>query len=375
MKQLFECLVNDIWDYSVLKEEAYIDAENMINESFKCELLSNLAAQIKKAEAKNNANKKKEREDNEARGYSKGFGPKDVTFASIFGPLTINQRWGDPKKGIQGIRWSELTDDDFTLVKAGSEKELKKALKPIYAKNGKGDAIICLPGTKTPVMFIKGYGKDDDKRLYYFDMDQTHWNSGVKEKTATKYSYQTRSLKLDEVMPLITDLDVYILNITDDIIKKYQSLHTDRMESQKGVVNYDKNSLATLLKQQQARYKTMVAEIKAKKLQQDPNVLFDEIKATNDEVVALYKEIMSNPENLDKYFDMGRLMTYVSYAYESFYKSMKESREADKTEQKYPELKRAGDSWSRARAKSEINDAKEYVDKVRSLIADIKKEL
>ena len=69
--------------------------------------------------------------------------------------MTINQRWGDPKKGIQGIRWSELTDDDFTLVKAGSEKELKKALKPIYAKNGKGDAIICLPGTKTPVMFIK----------------------------------------------------------------------------------------------------------------------------------------------------------------------------------------------------------------------------
>ena len=165
-------------------------------------------------------------------------------------------------------------------------------------------------------MFIKGYGKDDDKRLYYFNMDQTKWDAGVKEKTASKYSYQTRSLKLEEVMPLISECDVYILTITDELIKRYQTLQQTREKEKAGSIEYNENALKELLKKQQARYKTMVAEIKAKKLQKDPNVLFDEIKKANEDVVALYKEVMSKPENLDKYFDMGQLMTYVSYAYD-----------------------------------------------------------
>ena len=226
MQQLFEYLVNDICEQNILKEEALIECEEILNESFKCELLTNLAAQIKKAEKKNNAkNIERAKQDDEKYPYSDGskHEPKITSFASIFGPLTIRGRY-NVKKGIQGLRWSEFTEDDFTLVKAGNEKELKKALKPIYAKNGKGDAIICEPGTKNPVMFIKGYGKDDDKQLFFFDFDQSHWNPGVKRKTATKYSYQERDLKLEEVMDLISHLDVYILNITDETIKQYKTL-------------------------------------------------------------------------------------------------------------------------------------------------------
>lgn len=376
MQQLFEYLINDICDQNILKEEAnLLIEEEMVNESFKCELLTNLAEQIKKAEKKNTTNKI-ERAKQEDERYPRSDGskhdPNITSFASIFGPLTVNGRYSS-KKGIQGLKWSEITDDDFVLVKAGNEKELKKALKPIYAKTGKGDAIICLPGTKTPVMFIKGYGKDDDKRLYYFNMDQTKWDAGVKEKTASKYSYQTRSLKLEEVMPLISECDVYILTITDELIKQYQTLQQTREKEKAGSIEYNENALKELLKKQQARYKTMVAEIKAKKLQKDPNVLFDEIKKANEDVVALYKEVMSKPENLDKYFDMGQLMTYVSYAYESFYKSMKEDRSADRIDKKYPDAK--GDNWSRGRAKEEIRDAKEYVEKVNKMIEEIKKEL
>ena len=370
MQQLFEYLINDICDQNILREEANLMIEEeMLNESFKCELLTNLAAQIKKAEKKNNARKAERNKENEEKGY---YGRETYTsFASIFGPLTERGRFST-KKGIQGLRWSEFTEDDFTLIKAGNEKELKKALKPIYAKNGKGDAIICEPGTKNPVMFIKGYGKDDDKQLFFFDFDESHWNSGVRKKTATKYSYQERNLKLDEVMPLISDLDVYILNITDETIKQYKTLFDTREAEKEGTIEYDEQSLKELLKKQQARYKTLVAEIKAKKLQRDPNILFDEIKATNDEVVALYKEVMSSPENLDKYFDMGRLMSYISYAYESFYKSMKEDREADRVEKKYGGGR---DSWSRERSREEIRDAKDYLEKVKKSIEDIKKEL
>ena len=389
MQQLFEYLVNDICDQNILKEEAVLFIEEeMVNESFKCELLTNLAQQIATAEKKNNANKiERAKKDDENYPYSDGskHDPKTVSFTSIFGPLTIGGRY-DTKKGVQGLKWSEITEDDFVLVKAGNEKELKKALKPIYAKNGKGDAIICLPGTKTPVMFIKGYGKDDDKRLYYFNMDQTKWDSGVKEKTASKYSYQTRALRLDEVMPLINDCDVYILNITDDLIKQYQTLSKSRQDAQKGSINYDKKSLSVLLQQQKARYSAMVKEIKAKKLQKDPNVLFDEIKQTNDAVVALYKEVLSKPENIDQYFDLGRLMDYVARAYESFYKSVKSGRDSERRKERakqraaakgeeYNEEDYDKYDWDKGRSDEEIRDAKEYIEKVKKEIENIKKNL
>lgn len=371
MQHLFEYLVNDICEQKFLQEEAVLTIEEeMVNESFKCELLTNLARLIKTAEKKNNANKIKRNKEYEERGYSSR--DKLTSFASIFGPLTIGGRY-DTKKGVQGLKWSEITEDDFVLIKAGNEKQLKKALKPIYAKNGKGDAIVCEPDTKNPVLFIKGYGKDDDKRLYYFNMDQSRWDSGVKEKTATKYSYQTRSLKLDEVMPFISNCDVYILNITDELIKQYKTLQQAREEEKKGAIEYDEESLAELLKKQKARYRVLANEMKAKKLQKDPNTLWDEIKKANEEVVNLYKEIISTPENIDKYYSIGSLMGYVSNAYEQFVRSMKETYTADRYDKKYPDRK--GDNINREWADEYINSAKDYVDRVNKEIEKIKEDM
>ena len=65
----------------------------------------------------------------------------------------------------------------------------------------------------------------------------------------------------------------------------------------------------------------LVKKIKAEKLQSDPNVLFDEINKTQQEVVDLMKQIMGNPEYMDQRYDIGNLLNYMSYAYESFYDS------------------------------------------------------
>jgi len=368
MQHLFEYLIDDICNQKILEEESLIYAEDIINESFKCELLSNLAANIKKAEKKNNA-KKIERSERDKKEYGYSSNPNIVSFASIFGPITVHGKYSSTK-GIQGLKWSEITEDDFTLIEPGNEKALKKALKQIYAKNGKGDAIICMPGTKNPVCFIKGYGKTDDKQLFFFDYDESHWNNGVRKKTAKKYTYQERDLKLEEVIPLIADLDVYILNVTDEMITQYKTLFNKREEEKQGMINYDEASLKELLKKQQARYKVLAAEIRAKKLQKDPSILFDEIKEINDEVVDLYREVMSSPENLDQYFDMGSLMSYVSYAYESFYKSMKSRYEGDQSKK----LGRLGTYYDE-RANEEINDVHEYLEKIKKEIEKIKKNL
>jgi hypothetical protein len=178
---------------------------------------------------------------------------------------------------------------------------------------------------------------------------------------------------------LIKDFDVYVLEVTESMIKDYDELHKDRTDAQKGSIEMDEASMKTLLKNQQARYSTMVKKIKAEKLQSDPNVLFDEIKKANDDVVELFKKVMAKPENMDQRFDLSNLMRYVSYAYEQFYKSMGSKRSADRSVER---AKAKGDEraeewgkYDRANSDSEIRDAKEYLEKVNKMVKEIEDNL
>ena len=141
----------------------------------------------------------------------------------------------------------------------------------------------------------------------------------------------------------------------------------------------DEASMKTLLKNQQARYATMVKKIKAEKLQSDPNVLFDEIKKANDDVVELFKKVMAKPENMDQRFDLSNLMRYVSYAYEQFYKSMGSKRSADRSVErakaKGSEHPEEWGKYDRASSDSEIRDAKEYLERVKKEIKLIEDNL
>lgn len=401
MKNLFEYIIDVQLDNAIIKETANIIAEDTINESFKSSIVQKLAQAIYNAEKTNNKRKVADAKDHDER-YGTEYGKRDphvTSFASIFGPKTDGGKY-NTKKGLQGLKWSEITDDDFKVYNP-DDKELIKLIKKTYGKkDGRADFIVV--GKSGEVLnFIKAYGRDPkDDGMFYFKSDEiktykySNGNEhkytdagGVKELRQQYYKYDTRPLKANEVLDALKALStmegikVYALEITDDMIKNYNDLIDSRAKAQKGVINYDAASLNALLKQQKARYKVMVAEIKAKRLQKDPNVLFDEIKKCNDEVVELYKQVMSNPENLDKYFDMGRLMSYVSNAYESFYRSMKETREGDKYEKRAKEKgasdERAKDyrSFNDESAKHYINDAEDYVKNVRKMIEEIKAKL
>ena len=394
MKQLFEYLVNRQYDALIIKEEANIIAGEQINEAFKSSIIQKLAQAIYNAEKENNKRKVEKAKEDDERYPLYGGGkrnPELKNFASIFGPKTEGGRY-NTKKGLQGLKWSEITDDDFKVYEP-TDKELIKLIKKSYGKKDGNADFIVIDNKDNVINFIKAYGKDPkEDGMFYFKAPQiTKYGSKipseVKELTQSYYTYQTRGLKTNEVIDALKALStiggikVYALEITEDMIKDYKTLHTSREESRKGVINFDKASLDMMLRNQQARYKTMVAEIKAKKLQKDPNVLFDEIKATNDKVVALYKKIMSKPEYLDEYFDLGRIMQYVSGAYESFYRSMKKTREADKYEKRAIDAGEAGERAKRYRHYSdeesqvEINNAKEYVEKVNKMIEEIESKL
>ena len=403
MKHLLEYLNDYYYDSLVINEVCNLIAEDeMVNESFKSSIVQKLAQAIYNAEKTSNKKKVEQAKKNdEVLGTEYGkHDPHIVSFTSIFGPKTVNGRYGGSTKGIQGLKWSEITDDDF-IEYAPNDKELIKLIKKTYGKkNANADFIVMKDGEI--INFIKAYGADEKSDgMFYFKSDTLKKYSnggeytvpgGVEEVTKPYYSYQHRPLKVAEVVNALKELSsikgvkVYALEITDDMIKQYQSLITDRKKSQEGVINYDKRSLDMLRKQQVSRYKVLAAEIRANKLQKDPNILFNEITETNKQVVELYKKVMSSTEYLDKYFELGRLMDYVSRAYESFYKSIKSGRKSEKSREhakaraaergeKFDPKEYDEFDYNKSDAQSSINDAKKYINNVKEMIKEIEAEL
>lgn len=406
MKHLLEYLNDYYYDSLVINEVCNLIAEEeIVNESFKSSIVQKLAQAIYNAEKSSNKSKIEQAKNDDER-YGTDYGkhdPRIVSFASIFGPKAINGKYSLVKKCIQGLKWSEITDDDFKEY-APDDKELIKLVKKTYGKKNANADFIIMKGDEI-INFIKAYGADEKSDgMFYFKSDTLKKyksngvehkytvNGGVKELTKPYYSYKHRTLKVNEVIDELKALSeiegvkVYALEITDDMIKQYQELANDRKKSQEGVINYDKKSLEMLRKQQVARYKALAEEIRAKKLQNDPNVLFNEITETNKQVIELYKKVMSSTDNLDKYFDLGRLMDYVSRAYESFYRSMKSERQSERQKERYKAKaaergKEFNDEeydkldFDKSNAKSEINDAKKYIDNVKKMIKEIEDQL
>lgn len=398
MKQLFEYLNDYNYDVLVINEMInIIVSEEIVNESFKSTLVQKLAQKIYDIEKDNNIKKiKRAKDEDERYPYSDGSkrDPNLTNFASIFGPKVKYQRYGGDKKGIQGLKWSEITDDDFKEY-APNDKALIKLIKKTYGKADANANYIITDPDGNVINFIKAYGEDaKSDGMYYFKSermakysDGTKYkiNSELKEYLKDYYSYRSRPLKAGEVIDILNELaevpgiKVYALEITNDMIKNYKDLIDARTESQKDVINYDKKSLDNLLNLQRSRYKVLADAMRAKKLQDNSKDFFEEIKKTNEEVIKLYEKIMSKPEYLDMYFDMGELMSYVSSSYKSFYQSVKSKHDADKNEKRAKDHKADNPKiyrkYNDERAQEAINDAQEYVNKVKKMMSKIEEEL
>lgn len=361
-------------DYNNKIQENLIEfiGEETINESFKSTLLQNLAREIKRVEEPI----RKEDKITAAKYNSTYFTHKNraKSFSSIFGPYRAD-------KNLQGLKWDEIEDSDFVFIKAGSgEKAIKQAIKPIFKRNAKGDIIICEPDTKIPVLFVKGYGmttridgynysNDNKAQCFYFSDNLASYKQGVRELVAPKGKHDIRPIKLDELLPNIDEYDIYVLNVTDDMVKTYDDLTLNRKESQKGIINFDKESLKLILANQQARYKMLLKELKTKKLEQNEDKLFDEIVKLNDKVVELYKRILGNAENMDMYIDIGRLMQYVTSAYDDFYQMKKNKLQY--TKQLNTAKQNMGDYFN----KQKFDDNNYSLASSKSMLRDIDKDI
>lgn len=391
MKTITQYIKEQKYNDLISEEFCEIVSENMINESFKSSLIQKLAAKISKAEASENKSKIKnaERLDKEYPRYDGSkHDPNLVNFASIFGPITITPKYNSKnKRKVRGLKWSEITDDQFVLYKGieeGINKDLSKIIKNVCAHKLNANFIICKKDTDDVVMFIRGYNesKETPVRIFYFTFDRPSpyggiTRGGVHAMERQKSKWKTRELKADEIIEEIQGYDVYMLEITDSMIEDYTVLATGRKESQEGIINYDKKSLEDLLKNQQARYKSLVKKIKADKLIGKSDELFNEINKVNQEVQNLYNTIINTFEYKQDYYRLGRLMEYVSHAYEYFFKYLDNKKAADKTRAEYAEKynRTYTDSYYDTTAEEYINDCKEKLDKVKEEIDNIKQSL
>lgn len=374
MLTIIEYINNNQYLNLVLEEYCNIVSEDMINESFQSTLLKKLATKINVAERENNVIRKTLRENDVY------YNTKNISFSTILGPIDYKANSYSKIKRVRCIKWNEISDEDFVEYNC-KDKEFVKLLKNVYTKKTKAIFIVTDENDNI-IYFIKGFIKPDDKevKLITYGFINKLDKRGIYRFRKNVYKYQTRDLKVNEIINLMSETyKIYALEITQNLIDEYDTLVTDRSKNKEGVINYDKDSLEKLLKEQIARYKVLIKEIKTKKLMSDPKALFEEIKNINKEVIDFYEKVMSSSEYIDKFYDLGQLMTYTSYAYETYYKYVKNMRYSDKC------IKNAinhGDlnpeEWGRyekEKAKLNINDVKQYIEKIKNCLNEYKARL
>ena len=329
--------------------ESNIIAENMICEAFKSTLLGKLANLMYDVEK--NAGRSTKR-----------------TFLSIFGPRREHTRYGEGKQ-INGVRWSEITDDQIQKVE-GDDKAVVKLIKQVYTSKKRGDFILCEPGTQDIKYFIKcfGYNDKNTKRTVY-SIDQ---NKGVNAESKQAYRWSSRDYNIQEVLDLIADYDVYFIEITDDMIKDYGDLTLDRKNAKKNVINYDEESMKELIKKNRMRLKSLAKELKAKKLSTQSENLFDEITKLNEEIVSIYREVIANPNLIDKVYDVSRLIGYMPNIYDYYMRYIQYDNMNKKQKE---ELGRDRDGYFAGEAQDSIVKCQNYLNELKERIENVKQEI
>lgn len=391
MKNLKEYLFDRRCDNVFLTEAASIIGKEMINEAFKAKILSKLAATIKEYEKENHESDIMRQKSADKNGLGKIY-PDAKTFASLFGPIVQPSRYGSSKKKVRGCQWDKITDDDVTYYEGGYDNALHKRIKQLYAGKIRGLIIVCDPETHDIVYVVRGYSSNDYKTgkpnkpsTFVFKA----WNNsatGLHKKVDRKTEplrrggYQEGDLKVDTLIELINDYDIYFVEIPNELIIDYDVLINNRAESQNGVINYDDESLKELAKQQRLHYKVLAKELRAKKLQDDPKYMFNEITKINNEALELSSKIIDNPDYIDEAYSIGNAMSYITAALENYFRCIKSLKDKEKAIQigrergdKHPE--ELGD-YHIADAGSKLDDckdslkmAKKYLDEIKARIS------
>lgn len=392
MKNLKEYLFDRECDNIILTEAASIIGEEMINEAFKSKILSKLASTIKEYEKEHHLNDIEKQKDYDDKRWGK-INPSEKTFTSLFGPIVQTLRYSSSTKKVRGCQWDKITDDNVTYYEGGYDSALHKKIKQLYAGKNRGLLIICDPETHDIVYAVRGYSDNDDKtgkpkKPSTFEFKAWTTADGkshkrVVNKTAPirKGGWQTGDLKVDALIELINDYEVYFVEIPNEYITDYNVLVKDREEAQKGVINYDDASLKELADCQRLHYKMLAKELRAKRLQDNPKYMLNEITKIHNEALKLAEQIIDSKEHIDEGYSIGNAMSYITSAFEEYFKYLKSMKDAEASVQRarergreepesYGEYYRSDAASQLDSCKDRLERAKNYLDEIRERIAE-----
>ena len=383
MKNLKEYLFDKECDNVILTEAAAIIGEEMINEAFKAKILDKLASTIKEYEKEHKAEDKRRQKEYDEKGYGK-VSPSEKTFASLFGPIVQTSRYGTSKKKVRGCQWDKITDDNVTHYEGGYEGALHKKIKQLYSGKIRGLIIVCDPETHDIVYAVRGYTSTDSKtgkpyKPSTFEFKAWTNSSGdlhkaIRPKTAPlrKGGWQEGELKVDTLIELINDYEIYFVEIPNEYITDYDVLVKDREEAQKGVINYDDESLKELAKRQRLHYQVLAKELRAKRLQDNPKFMFNEITKIHDEALKLSEQIIDNTDHIEEGYNIGNAMNYITSAFEDYFKYLKSMKDAERSVQIGRENPERRGEWHRTDAASRLDDCKDRLERAKKYLDEIK---
>ena len=310
------------------------------------------------------------------------------TFTSLFGPIIKTARYSNDVRRVRGCAWDKLSDDNVTFYEGGWDSALHKRIKSMFNGKIRGMIIACDPDSHDIIYAVRGFrstdseGKLNKPTTYQFDTYKNYsgeQKKRLKQVTTNAYKYQTRDLNANELIETLNDFEIYFIEIPDSMVQDYNTLVTDRKESQKGVVNYDKESLDALAKQQRAHYKVLAKELRAKRLAENPEFLFNEITKTNEKVIEIYRKVSKDYELADKFYSIGDLMSYTANVFDDYFRylrNMKSANDSQKhAEEEGKENPERYGKYYKEQAADYLESCKQRLDRIKKEIDEIEQSL
>ena len=286
-------LLNIIKQTTLLEEFNLIDAE-IVCESLNCKLLQDLARQLKDLKFKKQEEiDKKYKEDMDKWGHAYKETNYNRTFKDIFGTY-------------EGIRWDKISDSDIKHIPASEDLNPKD----------KKELLQVIKSTSKNIVLVKD--KEDKEFLYAIytwgyvyrltESGGYGYGNGAGSNVMHHNGRKSKDLTNQEKLELCKGNNIYLIDVSNKV--EGQKIRQDRNIAKSGMVLLDPDSLKRLAEQNVERYKKILRENKANRLNNDE--LINKAKKIINQVASYAAMVAKDPvRHADLLSDVSSLTQWI----------------------------------------------------------------
>lgn len=238
-------LLNTIKETIIIEEFKLIDAE-IIYESLNCQIIRDLAAQLYKGRKDEEEKLNKEYEEDVKKGYKYASkrSPSNKIFKEIFGQ--------------EDVLWDKITDKDIETIQPtedeNEQKKIDKKVREVIKGNGK--IMIAKNKDGKFTCYINGWGTIYNLRQgsSYYDHQGSNISSKGRGKEMPQY----------EKIEMMHGKTLYFITCTGR-----REIQHERGRAKSGIIMLDPDSLKRIAEKNVERYKKIIRDNKAKRLNND----------------------------------------------------------------------------------------------------------